>query len=288
MTDKQLPLVSIIVPSYNQGQFVEDTILSILNQNYPNLEVIVMDGGSTDNTLEILELFNEKIAVFSGPDRGQTDAINKGFAKAKGEIVAWLNSDDIYLYEDTISYIVDCFRHNPEIDVLFGDYIRIDEANNFLKAYYVWRDYSFERLMRVCYISQPTVFFRKHVIEKCPLDECLHYGMDIDLWLQLGKTGCRVEDCGRFVAAERIHGNAKTVANPTKSFDEGVLIRKKYASLAEHRNILKISFLDKMGFVYFRLKALFAVTSFWIRRDTVVPLEYPGLARLIIKQFIRA
>ena len=252
------------------------------------MEVIVIDGGSSDDTIAILERYADRITYVSEPDNGQSSAINKGFSRANGEIVSWLNSDDIYLYEDTVSYAVDHFERQVEADVLFGDYIRIDEANNFLKAYQVWNSYSFGRLMRVCYISQPTVFFRRDAMEKCTLDESLHYGMDIDLWFKLGEAGCRIDHCGRFVAAERIHGSAKTVANPAKSFDEGVLIRKRYATLAEQGKILRVGFTDKVGFAYFRVKALFAVISFWVKRGTLITLGYPGLFRLVIKQFIRA
>ncbi len=288
MISQSKPLVSIIVPSYNQGQYIKDTIASILGQDYPNLEIIVMDGGSTDDTLGVLAQFEGKLLLISGPDNGQTDAINKGFSKAQGDIVAWLNSDDVYLFDDTVSYMVDRFEQKPNVDVLFGDYVRIDESNNFLKPYHVWKSYSFERLMRVCYISQPTVFFRKYTIEKCPLDDSLNFGMDIDLWLKLGDMGFCIEHCGRFVAAERIHDNAKTVALRHESIEEGIFLRKKYTSIVGSENILKQNMLDKMGFAFFRLKSLYTSLRFKFRRDTLVAFRYESMIKTLISQLIRA
>jgi len=247
-----------------------------------------MDGGSTDNTMDVLKQFGDRVIVFSGPDLGQTDAINKGFQKAEGDIVAWLNSDDIYLYDDVVSHIVAEFEGHPNVDVLFGDYVRIDENNNFLKAYHVWRYYDFDRLMRVCYISQPTVFFRRPAIRNSALDTSLHYGMDIDLWLQLGKAGCCFRHVGRFLAAERIHNRAKTVTSPAGSYEEGVAIRRKYVAQSEQKRILEITLADKAGFVCYRLRAIGAVILFWSKRNTLIPLTYPGILQLLIRQFIRA
>lgn len=283
-----MPLVSIVVPSYNQGRYIDDTIRSILKQDYPNVEVLVMDGGSVDGTLEKLRRFGERIIVFSEPDRGQTDAISKGFNRARGSIVAWLNSDDVYLYTHTISHIVELFRRNESTDVFYGDYIRIDEDNTFLKAYHAWKSYDFDRLTRICYISQPTVFFRKETVEKCPLDDSLHYVMDLDLWLKFGRAGYSIRHSGCFVAAERIHGNAKTVANPKKSLEEGSAIVHKYIASDRHADVLRTNLSDKLWFALFRCKALLAVLSFWMRRDTVIPLRYRNVFQLILQQFVRA
>jgi len=164
MSAEHKPLVSVIVPSYNQGQFIEDTILSILNQDYQNIEVIVFDGMSTDGTIDVLKRYDERITYTSEKDNGQSDAINKGFRVAKGDIVTWLNSDDIYPDRRTISRIVSVFSLNLDCDLIFGDFIEID-ANNCVLKIYKRPSYSHKRLLRIGYISQPATFFRRRVID---------------------------------------------------------------------------------------------------------------------------
>ena len=125
------PKVSIITPSYNQGQFIEETILSAKNQDYPNIEHIVIDGNSTDSTLDILHKYDNDIIWISEPDRGQSDALNKGFRIATGEIIGWLNSDDIYL-PGAVKKAVDALMNNPKFDIVYGDYLIIDENSKVL------------------------------------------------------------------------------------------------------------------------------------------------------------
>ena len=126
------PLVSIITPSYNQVQYLEDTIQSVIQQDYPNIEYFVVDGGSTDGSLEIIERYKNKLAWWvSEPDQGQADAINKGFRKASGEIIAWLNSDDLYL-PGAISSAVELFHENPTSGVIYGDAVSADANGRLL------------------------------------------------------------------------------------------------------------------------------------------------------------
>lgn len=287
MSADDKPLVSIVVPSFNQGRFIGDTLRSIIGQDYPNLEIIVMDGGSTDETLDVVRSFGDRVQLISEADDGQTDAINKGFGKARGEIVAWLNSDDIYLFKDGVSNAVEQFGKFPSVDVLFGDYIRIDENGRFLKAYRVWRDFSKSRLLRICYISQPTVFFRAHAVRGGVLDVSLYYGMDLDLWLKLGQSGLKYRHTGKFVAAERIHGDAKTVASPEGMVDEATIIRQRYVE-GETFRLSTRNLSDKIGLAAFRVISLADALSLYFRRSTVVALKFQSAIKVIAGQLSRA
>jgi glycosyltransferase involved in cell wall biosynthesis len=287
MKGETLPLVSIVIPSFNQGRFIEDTLQSILRQDYPRIEVIVMDGGSTDETLDVLRRFSDRITYVSERDRGQSDALNKGVQQARGEFVGWLNSDDIYLFEDTVSSVMSAFSAEEAPDMVFGDYVRISDSNRFMRVYHTWREYDFERLLRVCYISQPTVFFRADVIKDNPVDESLHYGMDIEYWLRLGKKGYTFQHIGRLIAAERIHASAKTVARPDDSRREGLDLRRRYISdAAQERMMLRKNASDWLGMVYFRAKSLVSLLRLYSKRNTIASLEYDNLAKLLLKQFV--
>ncbi len=182
------PLVTIVTPCYNSAQFIEDTIQSVLAQTYPNIEYIVMDGGSTDGTQAIAERYADRLTLISERDRGQTHAINKGWQRAKGDILAWLNADDRY-YPDTVEKAVSYLTTHPEIGWVYGygDSLDINgQPMPFRHPVYAW-DYQ-KLLNRGCYIVQPTVFLRREVFEQNGLlTEELHYCMDYEYWLRIGK-----------------------------------------------------------------------------------------------------
>lgn len=180
------PLVSIITPSYNQGKYIRRTIESVINQDYENLEYIVIDGESTDNTLSILEEYNDKLIYISEKDKGQSHAINKGFKLAKGEIVAWLNSDDIY-ESNCISKIVKEFMNNQNVGLIYGDGYTFDENDDNIKKFSFIQNFDRWVLINIWdYILQPTTFFRKSYLEKINyLNINLKYCMDWDLWIRL-------------------------------------------------------------------------------------------------------
>lgn len=181
------PLVSVITPSYNQGNYIRETIESVLNQDYPSLEYIVIDGGSTDDTLSILEQYSrtdERIRFISEKDRGQSHAINKGIAMAKGEIIGWLNSDDTYM-PGAIRLGVEMLRRHPEWAMVYGKANTIDEHSNKLSDYYV-APANFKQLFDGCMICQPATFIRKNVLVDVEgVDETLHFCMDYDLWIRI-------------------------------------------------------------------------------------------------------
>jgi hypothetical protein len=203
------PTISIVTASYNQGQFIERTIDSVLSQEVEGLEYVVMDGGSTDQTLDILRGYDGRLAWVSELDKGQADAINKGFRATSGEIFGWLNSDDIY-YPGALAAVQDYFAAHPEVMVLYGDGHHIDAGDNFMELYYT-EDWNFERLKEVCYLCQPTVFLRRSVMEQYgPLNTRLNFCMDYEYWLRVGQDMPFVR-LPKVLAGSRLHDETKTL-----------------------------------------------------------------------------
>jgi glycosyltransferase involved in cell wall biosynthesis len=183
---KKYPSITIITPSYNQGKFINRTIESVLSQGLKELEYIIIDGGSNDNTVNILKSYGNKISFISEPDNGQAHAVNKGLYKAKREIIGWLNSDDIY-YPDSLRKVLDIFHSNSEIGIIYGMADHIDINDKIIDAYPT-EEWDFDNLKNICYICQPAVFFRKSMVEKVGmLDERLKFCMDYEFWLRIGK-----------------------------------------------------------------------------------------------------
>ncbi len=220
------PLVSIVTPSYNQGEFIEETIRSVFSQDYPRIEHIVMDGGSTDNTLSILKKYEGKLEWSSGKDNGQTDALNKGFRKAKGDVLAWLNSDDIY-YPGAVRKAVEAFRANPGAKMVYGRGNYIDTKSN-KTGEYPTLPFDFNELAESNYICQPSAFFTADALKEAGgLDEGLDYVMDYDLWVRICR-GSRAVYIPEMLAALRIHPASKTTAQSVKTYEEILKTAKKH------------------------------------------------------------
>ena len=223
------PLVSIVTPSYNQGVFLKRTINSVLNQDYPNIEYIVIDGGSEDGSVDILKEYEDSFEWISEPDRGQSHAINKGFARARGTILGYLNSDDI-LYPGSISTVVKQFHKNPEVDMLYGKADYIDKEDKKTGMYNT-DVYSFERNMFDCCICQPASFWRKRVADIVgKFDESLHYAMDYDYWLRMDRAGGRILHIPDILAASRRYEETKTLSQREEIFSEIFKICKTHGN----------------------------------------------------------
>lgn len=208
-SDEELPSISIITPSYQQGIFIEETIRSIVNQNYTNLEHIIIDGGSSDQSVEIIRKYEDSLSYWvSERDDGQTDAINKGFRIANSEIITWINSDDI-LTPGALNAIGSFFRDNPTIQVVYGDGIAIDKEG---KKLFVRRSkvFDLEWFIRTDFVIQPSGFFRHSFLKQMNyLDENLHYAMDTDIFLRMALHSTP-QYIPLVLSGYRIHQEAKT------------------------------------------------------------------------------
>lgn len=222
----EMPLVSIVTPSYNQGEYIEETIRSVLSQDYPRIEHIVVDGGSTDNTLEILRKYEGRLQWTSGKDNGQTDALNKGFKKAKGTVLAWLNSDDIY-YPGAISRAMAAFRANPGAGIVYGMGNYIDTKGRKIGEYPTM-PFDYDELAESNFICQPSAFFTAAALRAAgELDEGLDYVMDYDLWIRMARNS-RAVYIPELLAALRIHPASKTTAQAVATYEEILKTAKRY------------------------------------------------------------
>ena len=222
--DSSLPLVSIVTPSYNQGQFIRQTIDSVLSQDYPNIEYWVIDGGSTDNTMAILQDYHHdrRLRWVSEPDRGQADAVNRGWKLCQGEILGWLNSDDVYL-EQAISRQVQALLAHPQVGVVYGDAILTDESDQVIGRYHT-RPFDRTRFLHVSSIPQPTAFLRRSLIEQYGgLDLQWHYALDFELFLRL-MWHTDFLYTGYEVATYRFHTSSKTVSHYDRMLAETIAV----------------------------------------------------------------
>jgi glycosyltransferase involved in cell wall biosynthesis len=235
--DQKLPLVSIVTPSFNKGRFIEETILNVKNQTYSRIEHIVIDGGSTDGTLDILRKYSDSIIWISEPDKGQSDAINKGWRMARGEILAYLNADDTYMTR-AVETAVDFLFQNPDVDMVYGDCNIIDERGQTVSKYPATE---FDLLALICgvnMVSQPTVFFQRRVLEKVGyLDTALHLTMDYDFWIRTALK-CKIKYIPKLLANFRMCAGSKTMErSPEFTYDILYTLRKLFSRTALPREI---------------------------------------------------
>ena len=218
-----MTLVSIITPSYNQAKYLEQTIQSVLSQNYSHIEYIVMDGGSNDESVEIIKKYQDKLSYWiSEKDSGQADAINKGFAKANGDIIAWLNSDDYYL-PNTLNQVVKTFEENPEVVLIYGNMLAVDENGKTFNALN-YKQLTLEDLLCFQIIGQPAVFFRRSALQKINgLNLTFHFLLDHLFWIQIAQYG-KILHVNQTWSAARYHAEAKNRAKASEFGQEAFRI----------------------------------------------------------------
>jgi len=210
------PKVTVVTPTYNQGQYIEKTIKSVLSQNYPNLEFIIIDGGSTDNTIEIIKKYEDHLSYWvSEPDRGQSHAINKGMEKSTGDILTWLNSDDWYT-PGTLHRFAEIFQQKPDVGLIIGAGRIVDLTGN--EIYYkepnkeVTLNSLFQWLDGGDFMQPSSAFSRASWELSGPIDESIHIALDVDLWLRMAKKGVASHTTTELFSEALSHPNAKTTA----------------------------------------------------------------------------
>lgn len=222
------PCITIVTPSFNQAEYLERTIRSVVDQGYPRLEYIVLDGGSTDGSLDVIERYAPHLSYWrSAPDGGQAAAINEGWRMARGDVLAWLNSDD-YLLPGALAAVAEAFGRNPQAYLVYGSMDRVDAAGRQLGSIgskYRWRTLLLSRQL----IPQPAAFVRRAAVERVgALDPSLHYSMDYDFFLRVVQLAPPVM-INRRLAAATIHAAAKTTRDREPAKEETHKVRLRYA-----------------------------------------------------------
>lgn len=234
------PLVSIVTPSYNQGEFIEDTILSVKNQDYANIEHIIVDGDSTDNTLEVLKKYEGtyKMRWTSEPDEGMYEAINRGLHESQGEILAYLNTDDLYL-PWTVKVVVRFFQQDPGVEVCYGNMINTNLETGRNRLFF-YPKFDLQFLIRRGSLGQPTVFFRRSVLNKVGfLDEELKFVADCEYWMRAGRQ-CKISKIEQVLAIERDHPATQRERYSPQLREELRNVRARYGKANSLRGKLTI------------------------------------------------
>jgi glycosyltransferase involved in cell wall biosynthesis len=271
------PLVSILTPSFDQGRFLRDCLDSVARQSYPRLEHVVVDGGSSDGSREILAAAGDAVDWTSEPDRGQADAVNKAFARSTGEVVGWLNSDDGLFAVDTVERVVATFAQHPEAGVVYGDAALVDESGRIIRHHRSrWPTGS---LPLASPIVQPAAFLRRSAIEAGEplLRVALHRFLDYELWLRLQARGVRFVHLPAVVAVDRDHPDRKVRTTDEIFVDESTQLVDEYGPVfAAPRS-------RRVGGLFRRIQGLGEVWG-WERHEPAFPWSTDGRPRRLIRQ----
>ena len=248
---EQAPRITIVTPSYQQGRFLDRTIYSVVSQRYPALEYVVQDGGSSDQTLEVLRRFDPFLTRWaSEADGGQADAINRGFQQTTGDLMAWLNSDDMLL-PGSLAYVARFFVEHPGVDVVYGHRLMIDENDGQIGAWTLPRHDDLA-LTLADYVPQETLFWRRSVWEAAGgrVDPSFEYALDWDLLLRFRDVGGKMVRLPRYLGAFRVHDDQKTTVSHALGLEECTRLRKRVhgrdLSIGETVGRLKPYFLRHM------------------------------------------
>jgi glycosyltransferase involved in cell wall biosynthesis len=263
---QELPLVSIVTPCYNSGRFLEQTIESVLSQDYPRIEYLIVDGGSSDDTLEIVRRHGDRVQFHSEPDQGTADAINKGFRLSKGHIFAYLNADDTYL-PGAVSTIVREFMEHEEIGVVYGDGYWISAEGQIISSYPTI-PFDAKMLSQECFICQPAAFMRRGAFERAGMmNPELQCAYDYDLWIRMARL-YPMRKIDAFLASSRMHRKNKTIGRRKQ------VLRENLALLKRH-----------YGYVPFG--PIHAYSSYLMdKKDQFFEASQPSIAKYILTLFV--
>lgn len=264
MNNSELPTISIVTPSFNQGDYVEWTVRSVFEQRYPKIEYIFMDGGSTDNTLDRIKPYRHLFSHFiSAPDSGQSAAIADGFKHSTGEIMAYLNSDDVLL-PGALNFVVAYFRDNPKVDFIYGHRCIVNELNVVI-GHWILPVHSNFMMRRWDLIPQESCFWRRKLFEeKGSVDPSFRFAMDYDLFVRF-MSGGKIVRVNRFLAAFRVHQHAKTSTQMTTiGHQEVKRVQEKY-------NIRLLPLMGELFSLFVQLRS-----AIWLRRQGCFPGLIPG------------
>lgn len=228
--NKSYPKISIVTPSYNQAEFLERTILSVLNQNYPYLEYIIIDGGSTDGSVELIKKYEDHLSYWvSEPDGGQTEAINKGLSRITGDVWAYICSDDSYR-DNVFAKVIEVFNQNPDCGVVYGGCNFVDEFDRVTRVKFPGV-LSRKKLIRGNYLYQPSMFLRRRILNDYGVfsDE-LDYGMDYEYWLRLSEDNVDFYYLEEILSDYRLHSDSKSMDKVVDMVKESSIIRKRYGA----------------------------------------------------------
>ena len=238
--DPNYPKISIVTPSYNQAQYLERTILSVLNQNYPNLEYIIIDGGSTDGSVDIIKKYEKYLSYWvSEKDEGQSHAINKGFERATGDFVAWLNSDDTYP-PDSLKNVSQHYLNHKICDVIIGSSNSIDKYDNILEVIYVFRYDIIDNIFIRSY-PQPSTFWRRELLKRIGyLNTNYHLYLDYDIILRSALAGAKICVIDEILSNNRYYADIKSVKLIRTRKDERSEIRKRLTGFDDSTFFFKV------------------------------------------------
>lgn len=246
---QELPLVSIISPSLNQGQFLEETILSVLSQDYQNIEYIIIDGGSTDGSIDIIRKYEDRLAYWvSEADAGQSDALNKGFRMARGDILGWIGTDDVY-EPRAVSTAVTALLDNPDWAMVYGDFNYIDPAGRIVGTNRLG-DFDLAALARFNFIVAPAAFMREKIYSSVgPWDTSLHFMIDYDVWLRICLR-YRISHVAEVLANCRINPMAKNMVGWMRCRDDYLCIYQKFLEMPYLPKVVRCGMHESMGHIY--------------------------------------
>jgi glycosyltransferase involved in cell wall biosynthesis len=257
MKNNNNPLVTIVTVVYNGEKYLEETIKSVLSQTYENIEYIIIDGASSDNTVNIIKKYEDKITYWvSEKDDGQTDALIKGFNMSQGDILYWLNYDDLLFNKNIIKIVVDTFK-KYQVELVYGNDILVDKDLAILKM----RDFSFHSFGKLLYyksISQPSAFFSKKVYKELSLNKDLDFSMDLDLWLKIFKK-YKIKYVNKILSKNRIHDERKMLKCKREAELEAIKLRFSYGANKNFFSFFRLIYkvLDIKNYVYSKIFKIF-------------------------------